>query len=272
MRLLLLNILFINLIYVPNLCLAEECNLNDFKQYANELDKTKLSSVKSLASVLNRMVEGKSNKCISSFLGEFKHFYDQSLHAYQRKEKIGDIVFPNEAKEKLLRPKLSTVGWNLLMSEGTYYIGETGTWIQQQFGPILPPDWKTYFDQRALEIKEKFAEDAGLLISWENLRKRISFWESFLGKYPNFPLSNEINRYISIYIRTFLTGMDNSPITRDFTSNMLRKDIRDSFENFLKENRNSRYYSIVKKYYNILNKNSFIVTDDLKKYLNSVNF
>lgn len=158
--------------------------------------------------------------------------------------------------------------WHRRETEGSYYVGETGTWLRSRFGRLLPPSWNEYLRQREIEIKEGFSEDAGLLISWEQLRLRITFWETFLARYPDFPLKGgEIATYLDIYIRTFLTGTDNSRIERDYQDLTLRDEVRKAYDDFLRKNRGSRYYSVVKGYYDILKKENFRVGREARSFL-----
>ena len=59
-------------------------------------------------------------------------------------------------------------------------------------------------------MKQGFSEDAGMLISYEDLYYRIRRWEEFLYKHPNTIINDEAISYYRTYIETLMTGMANS--------------------------------------------------------------
>lgn len=246
---------------------ASDCDIGSLARQAAQLDKSNIGSVLSLADAFERLANGQPEECVSHYFAEFREFYYQSREAYQEAEGIPDLDPTDFKKRELLRSKVQAVGWDLFETEGILYIGETGAWFLERFSRILPQDWNVYLRRRQIEIQERFSEDAGLTISWEDLGGRIVFWEEYLVQYPNSPLREEVEFYLGIYIRTFLTGLDNSPITESYDSARLDSKVRLAYEAFLKENRDSRYFKLIEGYYRILEKNSFVVTEELWQYL-----
>jgi len=96
-------------------------------------------------------------------------------------------------------------------------------------------------------------------------------WEQFLRTYPGFVAKDEIRDRLDVYVRTFVTGMDNSRIN-NFNSKKLRPDVRAAYEVFIRENRDSAYYTLVRDYYEMLKRKQFNVPDDLKGYFKKAGF
>ena len=254
-----------------NFAYGQDCPVQSFKGSAEKLDLSKIESVLTLAKVFEDQAKHQTPACNETLFVEFRKVYYKARSEYE-KAVIGGFnePYPMEAKkEKVLRSKLNQVGWDLFETEGTYYIGENGKWFLDRFNAVLTKPLMQYLTQRRLEVRERFSEDAGLLITWEDFLRRIEFWESFLKQNPAFPLKDEINMYLDVYIRTFLTGLDNAPITVEYNNMALRKDVKTAFETYLKRDKGSRYYRVVEGYYKILERSGFVVSDELKRYLDA---
>jgi hypothetical protein len=246
---------------------ADDCGTKEFKKNADKLDKSKIESVSSLKKLFTESSAGLPRQCLSPLFSEFRSYYYQFMHAYEKsiEDYLSNYPLPRQEESKLAS-KLSKAGWKLDESEGMYYVGEDGEWFLKEFGSILPEDWNKYLQQRTKEVKNQFSEDAGLLISWEELRDRIIYWEKYLIKYPTFSEKEVIDFYLDVYIRTYLTGMSNSSIA-DIETNKVQDKITKSYENFLTLNKQSKYYKLVEGQYNILKQNSFLLNEKTSQEL-----
>lgn len=231
--------------------------------------KTAASSVKhdpeailALAEELEKAVKGKSKKTISLLLREFDAFYEKSIQEYW------DKVASGTYKERI--GEMKKVGWQILESEGDPYLFHTGTWYQTRFASFLPTDWKIFMDQEGKEVREGFAEDGAVIIPWEEVRKRLEFWEKFQKAHPDFARSDLVQRNITSYAGAFFGLFDNSPINasiKAYHDNMeINPEVKTAYERFLKMNKSSQFYSTLKAFYRKLEKNAFIVTDELKEF------
>jgi hypothetical protein len=198
---------------------------------------------------------------------EFRNHYYGAISSYNNKYDVSNWRYPlAEPEKRAIDLSLSKAGWLLRESEGMYYIGEAGGWYEEKFDAILTARYRDYLIIKTKEIQEGFAEDAGLLISWEQLRERISVWEQYLKNHPNFIESPEIENYLNLYIRTFLTGMDNSRIY-DFNNRQLRTDVKTAYEKYISDNKGSQYYNLVKDYYEMLKNNGFTVPESINEFV-----
>lgn len=156
---------------------------------------------------------------------------------------------------------LTGLGIKAKKSEGIIYFVEDNDFNIQKFVPYLGKDWNDFYTIRKSENNELF-DDGSLVITKEELRRRLIAWEEFLNTYPNFPENNEIkaklNCYLSAYLRSqYDFSADNQKISAESI---------ESFNNFLEQNQNSKFYPIVKRWNNLLEKNNFKDTNKVEKF------
>ena len=131
---------------------------------------------------------------------------------------------------------------------------------------VTTGDFKEYLRFNAEECKQRVAEDFAILISWDDLRKRISREENFAKQYPQLPeVEKDLKGSISWMMNVYLAGIENSSI--DDHGVQLAPEVKSSYETFLKENSPSQYYDVVKDVYGIWTKNNFKTSRELIDYL-----
>ena len=249
---------------------ASACNTEQYQQYGEKLDKSQVESVSLMTERYIKITAGVAPSCQSSLFSTFRLFYYQAMEAFDDSKDTLLDQYPLPARTvSQLNSEMAAIGWVLGESEGTYYIAETGDWMLSRFGKYLPEDWKLFLRQREMEISEKFSEDAGLLISWDELRERIIFWEGFLKKYPGFNEKATAEYYLSIYLSTYLSGMDNTRIY-DFTSNKIDPDLVRSYRTYIENNKSSKYHGIINAQYEILKQHGFIYSEDVGTMLSDL--
>ncbi|MFZ2957202.1 MAG: hypothetical protein WA705_09950 [Candidatus Ozemobacteraceae bacterium] len=233
-----------------------------FRTTAGSFVKHDPEAVLALAEDLEKAAKGKPQKTVSLLLKEFDVFYEKSMLEYWNNVASG--TYKQRAGD------MEKVGWQVLESEGLPYISHSGTWYQKRFASFLPADWKIFMDQEGREIREGFAEDGGVIIPWEEVRKRLSFWENFQKEHPDFPMNDLVQGNITAYAGAFFGLFDNSPInasSKAFQDNQeINPEVKAAYERFLDLNKSSQFYSTLKAFYRKLEKNAFIVTDELKKF------
>ena len=244
---------------------ADSDIVDKYKEKLSQIEFNDVSSIEIAADELIKFSKGQDESTREKLLFRFREYYYNVLREYNEQHEIGG--FPIEDSEiNKLNLSLSKAGWVVKDSEGYYYLGELAGWFESRFENILTPNYKEYFYLRSKDIRKGFSEDAGLMISWEQLRKRISTWDDFLSKYPNFVENHNIESYLEMYIATYLWGMDNSRIY-EFETMRLKDEVKESYEKFIIENSNSRYFSLVKGFYEILSNDKFYLREKGMTYL-----
>ncbi len=242
---------------------AAPCPKDEYQKRLSSIGFKDTSSVTQAAEGLIKTAKDQPDKCREDLIFIFRKYYISCLNEYN--DRVGPYGI-NEANENKMNKALSKVGWCVKSTEGSYYIGESAGWLETEIQKVLTHPYKEYLNFRSQEIHEGFSEDAGLLISWDQLRHRIIIWESFLNKYPGFVEKQNIQEYLDIYIRVFLSGMDNSRI-HDFDNMTLNKDVKVAYEKFITKNQTSKYYALVKGYYEMIKRNNFVVPKNFYGYL-----
>lgn len=156
-------------------------------------------------------------------------------------------------------------------SEGDWYLAENPDFLDE-LSNLFSGELKDYLIFLASEYKERLAEDAGLLISWNNLRQRIIRWEEFAKKHEKLKeIGTEIQPKLHTLFSVYLIGTDNTKAYDIFTGK-LDTNLKLSYQNFIEENKDSNYYSIIDSVYKILGENKFEINSDLIKYLENTGY
>jgi hypothetical protein len=102
-------------------------------------------------------------------------------------------------------------GYKTIDSEGTLSLAED-LHVYDEFVPQLPRDLRDYVRFMVKE-DQRIAEDAGILITWEQLRARIGRWEEFAQLHPNLPeTASEVQAEVERLTDWLLCGIDNSRV------------------------------------------------------------
>ena len=217
-----------------------------------------IDSVEKAAKRLLSIAKGQSDRDRDCLLHAFREYYEDSLIKYNETCGTENWDYPiGQSKRKRINTTIAKVGWVIDETEGSYFVRESGDWFTATFREIMPQAWKDFYRLRSNELKERFTEDAALTISWRRLAQRIGEWDLFVKRYPRFPEHAEIEFYLSIYIRIFLNGLDNSSFSNH--TGTLSDEVKWAYEYFLKQYPGSRYHKLVKGYYKYLKDRQFCV-------------
>ena len=246
---------------------ADHCSQKEFEHAVQNLNTGKIESTRSLKETYRKLASKQSPQCRSQLFGDFiKYYHNTTQTTINSLEKSLNEHYPLSAqKEKEYKTALQKIGLRIDQGEGMYYIEPDNDWLLSEFGNTLPDAWKQYLKQSSHEARNHFAEDGALQVPFEALRKRIIFWERFLKKYSNFPENDQIKEQLSGYLYFYLSDLKN---TLNFALIPISIDsIKESYENFIKENNDSKYYKTVKSHYAILKESGFKVNKGANKRL-----
>lgn len=275
------KIIFIVLLFISIFIIifANKTNIqeaNRFRVYKNTLIKlsdTNLnSSVKAQDILLNYLLSTNNqdykDKAFEDYRIKFFKIIRNSSISYNGVNFDDCDYFPDEKKTKELEKHFKKMGLILTSMEGCFYVEEDNNFTIQNFGKFLSPSWREYF---ALRVKEnnRFVNDGSLIISWDELRQRIIYWEDFIKKYPRFPENNEIKAKLADYVEVYIDGPDGY---NNQNGNLI-PELKQSYEKFLKNNKASKFYPTIESWYLLLKKNKFVresYSDGEKEVMNDV--
>lgn len=209
-------------------------------------------------------------KIADSLVDLFRSHYSQSIAA------INDSLYENSSfQNQMLEDSnfqskialtLASLGCDLVWSEGTVFVDAQSKDLNDNFSDMMSPDFNKYLKIRSIEESEGFSNDAGLLISWDNLSDRIATWEAFASENPSFFLIPEVKFWHNMYLNTYLTGMDNSRIY-SFETDTLELGVYSSYKRFLQMYPQTKSASLIKGYIDVLKRNNFKQTKEVDEYL-----
>ena len=163
------------------------------------------------------------------------------------------------------------MGYDFATAEGSYHFVPDYNLYPQT--TKLPKSWNAWLDFLAYDIHNY--DEGGLKISTEEKRLAITKLENFIQKYPKFVAINDVEdlleKYMQYYILPYAVYY-NSDLIVAFDSDektgkeILRQEYRNSYENFLKENKKSKYYPLVQEYYLLLRENDFYKPENIKEW------
>lgn len=151
--------------------------------------------------------------------------------------------------------------------------------------------WVTFW---AAETPQRVAEDASLVIGWDDLRQRIARWEAFLRAHPELPETQvEVRPHVANLVAIYVFGIDNtrayddrfggSPpydvrggdaktsATRaggtDAWTTRIDPQLKSSYDRFLVQNRDSAYYTVIEGIVTRLRTSNGVPTRELVDFL-----
>lgn len=134
----------------------------------------------------------------------------------------------------------------------------------RQYSEYVTEDIKDYIDFMAVDSDDAPIKDAAIVISWDQVADRTAAAEKFLTTYPDSPKYDEIKELYLQYADFLLFGSANTPAF-DFSSNVLRPELQQSYERLTQENQTSPFIENLKGYYSVLQNNNFELTDEVEK-------
>lgn len=247
-------------------------DINSFKTYLNSLSNDSLFSIPFALDYIKTCMKTDSAPCDSVVVlfNEKVNLVINKLsdsletkYAFLIQQMDKDSITP---ELRAFNENLATCGIGIYMTEGMYYPDVMPEFFYSNFKNIISPGFKEFLNIRKDELKEGFSEDAGLLISFEDLYKRVKRWEDFISVYPTGVFVEEANGFYTIYLETLMTGMDNSRIF-DFDDNSLSPEIKTLYESIMMEDSESPTSKIITSYYNFLSRHNFKENDSIRHFM-----
>jgi hypothetical protein len=127
----------------------------------------------------------------------------------------------------------------------------------------------------AAEEPQRIGDDASLLISWDDLGRRLVRWEDFVRRHPALPeVQDEVIPHVKNLIALYLFGSTNTPaydtrIEEAPGRPPLRIDpaLKTSYERFLVEHRDSSYWRLIDGIVTRLSRSGGVPNGELSDFL-----
>jgi hypothetical protein len=197
--------------------------LNNYRIYLHSLDTLQPASNTTAAKKYAELFKSANQNTRDSAFSVFKDFYnklDQTLdNSRDASISYDSLVTDSNGHLPKLSPKLAAFaqalkdnGFKVYMSEGDPYIGQDLDFEAEWFYAYISEPLKNFLIELNKEDKEGFSEDAGLIISPEQLADRTVWWENFAKKNSGTIIGRPSLENWKSYLGTMMNGMDNSPV------------------------------------------------------------
>lgn len=244
-------------------------NIDNYRDFIIKLPKNDLYSITKGLDYFKTNMNGSIQEYRDSAFIDFRNLYYNVINNtseifWNNQNLINKISGAKDDPEVIkFKRDLDTNGLRLSLTEGNYYLDEKPDYLFNHFKNTVSTSIREYLQIRMKELEEGFSENAALTISFRSLGQRIRVWEEYIKKYPNSPLIAEAKFSYHLYLNTFITGLDNTPVAVD---QKLKPEIKSEYEYYISQNKDSESGKIVYNYYNILSQNSFTLTADLDQF------
>lgn len=149
--------------------------------------------------------------------------------------------------------------------EGSYFYAVNSEYLREKYGKYLSLAYNEWL--KFILKRESVMQDGGLIVPPDTLREYIISLEKFVAQYPDFVLIGDAKDIMDSYLMTYLEGIDNSPIFDKWNTRKMLPEYKASYEKFLVENKNSKYYPMVEELYNKSKANDFNWDRDFDSWL-----
>lgn len=169
-------------------------------------------------------------------------------------------------KLRIFQNNLKACGIGIFQTEGNDYLDVLPDYFYINFKNRVSAGVKEFLDIRRRELARGFSEDAGMLISFNQLYQRVKRWEKFMKDHPTSVYLNEAKNYYNTYLETLLTGMDNTPVFENM-SLTLSPEVKDIYERAIISDPESPSSKIITYYYDMLSRHDFRYNDSIPLFL-----
>ena len=250
--------------------------LSQYSSFLGSLSDTVLTNTVVAAKRFSELFKGQDkNTCDSGYL-MFENYHlalNGKLDEMHSKDGIGyDSVFTDTtqfpARLSLRLAELKENGFYVGSSEGMTFIQPDFDFVAKWFYGKVSPVMKTYLVQQNKEDKERFSEDAGLMITPKQLAQRVVWWEDFFMNNPYSLITPRAKANWIMYLDVLLSGMDNSPVV-EYADNTISPDYQMAYKYMQRSHPISESNKFVAPYYELLLKKDKNGADRLlKQYRN----
>jgi hypothetical protein len=247
------------------LCAKPSDNLSVIKKQLAKYDTADVNSIHQVLEFVRTRIGVLPQADRDSAFIEFSVFYNTTMNEFNEKQlwnndtltnKLYADSLGNDPEVKALKEKLTANGLGLYMTEGNFYVDALPDYLYENFSQYVSPSIKEFLRLRKDELAAGFSEDAGLVISFEELGERVINWEKFIDKFPDSPFIGGARSFWDLYVSTLLSGMDNSRIF-NFEDNKLRPEVKQVYNALIDTYPRTRSGKLVAKFYKFLEARSF---------------
>ena len=195
--------------------------------------------------------------------------FTESLYSYS----IEDLRQPENLADgaiKDLMARYLDMGYSVYMSEGMYYLDPSPRFLLGNFKTSISDGLYDYLSYRAEEVERHTYSDAAVMISWDELGKRMNDWEKFMDKYPDSDYFSEAESMYNMYRFTFLVGANNTP-AYEYPTEILDPELLEAYRNYVSRFPDSSMTPVIEDLMVLLEEESYKKTEKIMEFINPYN-
>ncbi|MCW3168145.1 hypothetical protein OMO38_06370 [Chryseobacterium sp. 09-1422] len=163
------------------------------------------------------------------------------FNVYDNETQISTQKFPDDVKKTIeYYEKTGIEFWEV--GEGMTELRMFPDYYMKLFKGKLTKDYDRYLEIITEEDQVLFAADAGIIIPWRDVAKRIEVREEFLSVFPVSNLKKRIENELKEYRYAYLVGYDNTQTNEQ--GKFFPENLKE-FKRFIKENPESETSKII---------------------------
>jgi len=216
-----------------------------------ELDKIEKDS---LFSTIFRVIVEKEN-LLNDNLFKNKEYEDYNSLMWSDIKLHTESALEYQKKLNLNNIRIASVEGNIYL---IYDFENKYDFIKSQ----LSKSTQNLFDLIILERDYPTTEDAGLIISMNELVDRVIKWENQIDtEFPLFDVIFDEYKYNLVFL---IQGVENTPISYDSIN--IQKEFLEAYDYMIKKYPNSKSTKIIEGYYKMIRDNGFKLNEKIRKF------
>ena len=193
----------------------------------------------------------------------------ESLYSYTIKDLRRPENLPDGAIKDLMK-KYLIMGYSVYTTEGMYYLDPDPSFLLGNFKTSISDELYDYLSYLSQEVDRHTYSDAAVIISWDELGKRMNNWEKFMNKYPDSDYLSEVESMYNMYRFTFLVGASNTP-AYEYPTEILDPALLEAYKNYVSSFPESSMTPVIKDLMVLLEEESYKKTEIVMEFINPYN-
>ena len=236
------------------------------------------ASLEEIANFITNNISQVAKADASTMVTEFEEMQKEQLTQFEAmfspdtmQSKLAE-EYPNIAQQKAVKdPELKALldktnnsGYKVETAEGSFF-PIIDYQFYEKFSAYVTTDSQDYIQIMAAESKQVPAKDAALVIGWDEILQRAQNQEKFLSTHKNSVKTKEVKELYQKYVSFTLYGANNTPLF-SYETNTLNPKAKEIYLAAIKNPGNSEYLKMLSLYLEVLAKNNFVLTEEVKQY------
>ncbi len=217
--------------------------------------------------------EKPTDKIIMDFVHKYTKLVDEFneiLFKYKDYDSLNNSYLSDKKLEKQFaldfNKKVEENGFRLAMSEGMIFISQNTDYIKSETTLLVDSISNEFLNLYCMEFDNVCCEDAGVVISTEELINRIYKWGELSKKTNNLEYKVYVENEFHSNLSLLFMGLDNT-LSFDYETKKFNTEILNSMTKFIEKKPNCRATNEFIEFIELLKSENFEETKKIDEYL-----